>query len=56
MTIEDRGDRATVNRLSEDPIAAVFSSVTLPPGITVDDLRREARDEEAPADSEETAH
>ena len=52
VAIEDLGDRLIVRPLPDDPVAALQGSLKhlVRPGITTDDLRRIAREDEAAAE------
>lgn len=47
VQIEDEGDALVVRPLPEDPVTAARGSFELPPGMTLEKLRAEARQEEA---------
>lgn len=51
VQIEDEGDSLVVRPWPEDPVAAARGSFTLPPGMTLEKLRAEARQEEARSDA-----
>lgn len=55
VRIEDEGDAVVVRPLPEDPIAAARGSFSLPSGVTLDQLRAEAREEEARIAARRTA-
>lgn len=47
VQIEDEGDALVVRPLPEDPVAAARGSFKLPPDVTLEKLRAEARQDEA---------
>jgi bifunctional DNA-binding transcriptional regulator/antitoxin component of YhaV-PrlF toxin-antitoxin module len=55
VPIEDKGDAVVVRPLPQDPIAAARGRFTLPPGVTLEDMRVAARQEEARIEAQRTA-
>jgi bifunctional DNA-binding transcriptional regulator/antitoxin component of YhaV-PrlF toxin-antitoxin module len=52
VTLEDRGDYAVIRPAPDDPIAAARGALKhLADGVTSEDMRREARDEDAEIDA-----
>ena len=47
VQIDDQGDALLVRPLPEDPVTAARGSFKLPPGMTLEKVRAEAREEEA---------
>lgn len=50
LALEDKGDEIVLRPLPADPIDAAFGSIKLPPGITVEGMRTQFREEEAEAE------
>ena len=56
VTVEDRGNELVVRPAPDDPIAALRGAFPLPAGVTSDDLRREAREEEIANEERKFGH
>lgn len=52
LLLEDRGDEVVLRPLPADPLAEARGSLRLPPGLTGERMRRQARREDAAAEEQ----